>query len=128
MGRALADLRTPIRGVRQARRRRHGFLLESVEHGEHWSRFSFVGRDPRTLVLATVGSRSTGGGEIGQVPSDGNARYALEGLVGSVRSSDRHPGPPAATGQVMGFLGYDVVGRSSGFRTYRTTTGSCPAR
>ena len=29
-----------------------GFLLESVEHGERWSRFSFVGRDPTaTFVL-----------------------------------------------------------------------------
>ena len=29
-----------------------GFLLESVEHGERWSRYSFVGRDPlATLTL-----------------------------------------------------------------------------
>ena len=32
-----------------------GFLLESVEHGERWSRFSFVGRDPvATLSCATA--------------------------------------------------------------------------
>jgi len=31
---------------------RPGFLLESVEHGERWSRFSFVGRSPAATMVA----------------------------------------------------------------------------
>ena len=43
----LADLTTPGRRLRPARAATTtGFLLESVEHGERWSRWSFVGPQP----------------------------------------------------------------------------------
>ena len=49
----LADLITPVAAfARLCGDDRPGFLFESVEHGERWSRFSFVGRNPiATLVL-----------------------------------------------------------------------------
>ena len=48
----LADLETPVAAYAKLVGDGTGFLLESVEHGERWSRFSFVGRDPTaTLVL-----------------------------------------------------------------------------
>ena len=48
----LADLETPVAAYVKLVGDEPGFLLESVEHGERWSRFSFVGRDPvATLVL-----------------------------------------------------------------------------
>ena len=41
----LADLVTPVAAfLRLADDLDRGFLLESVENGERWSRFSFVGR------------------------------------------------------------------------------------
>ncbi len=49
----LGDLETPVAAYAKLVGDGPGFLLESVEHGERWSRFSFVGRDPvATLVLA----------------------------------------------------------------------------
>ena len=42
----LADLETPVAAYAKLVGDGTGFLLESVEHGERWSRFSFVGRDP----------------------------------------------------------------------------------
>ena len=42
----LADLETPVAAYVKLVGDEPGFLLESVEHGERWSRFSFVGRDP----------------------------------------------------------------------------------
>ena len=48
----LADLETPVSAYAKLVGDSTGFLLESVEHGERWSRFSFVGREPSaTLVL-----------------------------------------------------------------------------
>jgi len=49
----LADLITPVAAfARLCGDDQPGFLFESVEHGERWSRFSFVGRNPiATLVL-----------------------------------------------------------------------------
>ena len=40
----VADTLTPIGAFRAMVGDGPGFLLESVEHGERWSRFSFVGR------------------------------------------------------------------------------------
>ncbi len=42
----LADLETPVAAFTKLVGEGDGFLLESVEHGERWSRFSFVGRNP----------------------------------------------------------------------------------
>ena len=59
----LADLETPVAAYAKLVGDGPGFLLESVEHGERWSRFSFVGRDPvATLLLRD-----------GQVEVDGDA-------------------------------------------------------
>ena len=42
----LADLETPVAAFAKLVGDGNGFLLESVEHGERWGRFSFVGWDP----------------------------------------------------------------------------------
>ena len=49
----LADVETPVSAYIKLVGDRPGFLLESVEHGERWSRFSFFGRDPvANMVLS----------------------------------------------------------------------------
>src|SRR6476619_8176414 len=47
----LADLETPVSAFAKLVGDREGFLLESVEHGEHWGRFSFIGRDPALTLI-----------------------------------------------------------------------------
>jgi anthranilate synthase component 1 len=48
----LADMETPVAAYLKLVGDDPGFLLESVENGERWSRYSFVGRNPlATLVL-----------------------------------------------------------------------------
>ena len=42
----LADLDTPVSAYLKLVGDGEGFLLESVEHGERWSRYSFVGHHP----------------------------------------------------------------------------------
>ena len=51
----LADLTTPVAAFARLMGDDPGFLLESVEHGERWSRFSFVGRDPVATLLLRDG-------------------------------------------------------------------------
>jgi anthranilate synthase component 1 len=48
--RLLADTETPIRVFQQLCKDKYAFLLESVEGGVKWARYSFIGTDP-FLVL-----------------------------------------------------------------------------
>ena len=67
----VADTLTPIGAFRAMVGDGPGFLLESVEHGERWSRFSFVGRCPAATMVAR---RRSGGGDRGFAPGVGAAR------------------------------------------------------
>ena len=51
----LGDLETPVAAYAKLVGDGSGFLLESVEHGERWSRFSFVGRDPVATLVSRDG-------------------------------------------------------------------------
>ncbi len=89
-----------------------GFLLESVEGGERWARWSFVGGRPEFTLEARDGVTVVTGGSR-QIPA-GNPLEVLEHVVGaiSVPSAaelgypDDHP--PLHSGAV-GYLAYDVV-------------------
>ena len=78
---ALSDLETPVAAFAKLVGNDPGFLLESVEHGERWSRFSFVGRRPR----ATLEARGSSVTVTGEVPSsvrlDRGMLAAIEDLV-----------------------------------------------
>ena len=46
----LADFETPLSAYRKIRSGGEAFLCESVEGGEHLSRYSFVGCNPRGII------------------------------------------------------------------------------
>ena len=105
----LADLETPVAAfAKLVGTDENGFLLESVEHGERWSRFSFVGRRPRA-TLTSFGSRVEVSGEVpASVPRDRGMLAALDELLRLYRSPVI-PDLPPLQGGVMGYLGYDIV-------------------
>ncbi len=104
----LADLETPVSAFAKLVGDGDGFLLESVEHGEHWGRFSFIGRDPvLTLVARGLNVDVTGDLPDG-VPTDQGALAALESLLERFRAP-QFDGLPPFHGGVVGYLGYDVV-------------------
>ena len=104
----LADLETPVAAYAKLVGDGTGFLLESVEHGERWSRFSFVGRDPVATLELRGGVVHVDGEIPPSVPTDRGILAALDALLREYRAPII-PDLPPLQGGVMGFLGYDVV-------------------
>ncbi len=107
----LADLETPVAAFAKlvgGDGDEPGFLLESVEHGERWSRFSFVGRHPRATLVLRDGRIEVTGEIPESVPLERGMLAALDELL-RVYRSPVIPDLPPLQGGVMGYLGYDVV-------------------
>ncbi len=104
----LADLETPVAAFAKLVGDRPGFLLESVEHGERWSRYSFVGRDPVATLELRDGKITTFGPVAASVPLDRGMLAALDELLRIYRAPIIADLPPLQSG-VMGYLGYDIV-------------------
>jgi anthranilate synthase component 1 len=104
-----ADLETPVSAfLKLAPGGAPGFLLESVEHGERWGRFSFVGRDPSLVLVARDGRIEIQGVPTAEVPQDQGVLAAVEALLEAYRSPVL-PELPPLHGGVVGYIGYDVV-------------------
>jgi anthranilate synthase component I len=107
-GEVVADTLTPVAAFRNAVGEGQGFLLESVEGGEHWGRYSFVGRAPlATLTARGRQVRSSGRLEVEAETGEG-VLEVLERLLASYRSPSL-PDLPPLHGGLVGYLGYDVV-------------------
>ena len=105
----LADLETPVAAYAKLVGDGPGFLLESVEHGERWSRFSFVGRNPVATLLLRDGG-VTVDGTLPRRRADRprhprRARGAARDVPGARCIAEL----PPLHGGVMGYLGYDVI-------------------
>jgi len=56
----LADMETPVSVLKRFSQKRNVFLLESMEGGEKWGRYSFVGVDPEMLLEVDHSAGRTG--------------------------------------------------------------------
>jgi anthranilate synthase component I len=104
----LGDLITPVAAFVRLVGDEPGFLLESVEHGERWSRFSFVGRRPAATLVARGATVHVDGEVPAHVPLDRGILAAVEALLAAYRSPVLDELPPLHGG-LVGYLGYDVV-------------------
>ncbi len=104
----LADLTTPVAAFTRLVGTGDGFLLESVEHGRRWGRWSFIGRNPRARLIAR-GRHVDVEGELGvTVPRDAGILAALDVVLNHYRAPVID-GLPPLHGGLVGYLGYDVV-------------------
>ena len=104
----VADLTTPVAAFARVVGDEPGFLLESVDNGERWSRFSFVGRRP-IATLTSHGQTVTLDGELPvELPLDQGMLVALEALLDQITAPSIEGLPPLHSG-LVGYLGYDVV-------------------
>lgn len=107
----VADLETPVsvymKLVQGAAPDSVSFLLESVEHGQRWGRYSFVGVDPFLVVTSRDGVVSVQGDTFGEV----DAATPLESVrkILNAFSAPVIPELPPLIAGGVGFLGYDVV-------------------
>jgi anthranilate synthase component 1 len=90
----LADLETPVSAYAKLRGHGPAFLLESVEGGEHVSRYSFLGCNPRKVLTARAGDADP----LKQLEAE-LARYKPVAV----------PGLPPFTGGAVGYLGYEFI-------------------
>jgi anthranilate synthase component 1 len=104
----LADLITPVAAFARVVGEEDGFLLESVEHGERWGRFSFVGRRPLATLIARGRTVEVEGPLPASVPRDQGILAAVDAVLAAYRSPSL-PELPPLHGGLVGYLGYDVV-------------------
>ena len=105
----IADTETPVTALMKLAQSPHLFLLESVEGGEKWGRYSFLG----TEIMAIF--RVQGGevvieenGAVRRHPHEGDPLRLLKDLLSRYRPVHVE-GLPRFFGGAVGFLGYDMV-------------------
>ena len=101
---------SPVSAFAKLHRGRYGFLLESLEGGERWARYTFMSTDPREVYRyrgRTV-ERWTGTDGWRTVTTD---EAPLDHMARLMRQYPpvNLPGLPRFTGGAVGYIGYDVV-------------------
>jgi len=103
-----SDQRTPIEIIRNIRELGGScFILESVNGGDVWGRYTFLGYNP-TLNVYGVGDMVTikNGAEIREEKR--NPLEAVRELISKYKSAG-NPGLPPFTGGFVGYFAYDFV-------------------
>jgi len=105
----LADMETPVSAFKRVNNGRYSFLLESIEGGEKWARYSFIGFDPK-LIFTSKGS-------IGEI-REGKSSKKIQGVQDPLVllkeiMEDYRPakveGLPRFFGGAVGYVSYDMV-------------------
>ena len=105
----LADFETPVSALAKIDRGSCAYLLESVEGGEKWARYSFLGSGSPTLihgndreVIVSSGRRRR------RIPVKTDLLACLREIMLEYRPV-QVPGLPRFCGGAVGYLSYDVV-------------------
>lgn len=105
----LADVETPVSVLMKLQHKKYVYLLESVEGGEKWGRYSFLGADAGTIfrvkgdkVFVEEGAR------IISREHKGQPLKVLRDLMNRYKPVSV-PGLPRFFGGAVGFLGYEMV-------------------
>jgi anthranilate synthase component 1 len=105
----LADTDTPVSAFLKIAQSDNAFLLESVESGERWSRYSILGTDPAAIYTSRGGEVTIeSGGKTRRVRAEPDALAELERWQRSQRVEALDDLPPFWGGAV-GFVSYDAV-------------------
>jgi len=108
----LGDRETAVSVFEKLVAKQPGFLLESVEGGDRWARWSFVGWRPEFTLLARDGRCWAEGASV-EIPA-GDALTVLEQVIGRYTTPPPETVglgdlPPPLYAGAVGYLAYDVV-------------------
>jgi len=104
----LADTKTPISIFGALRKNGPCFLLESVEKGENWGRYSMIGIKPAGEIRFHDGKWDATG-EIEIPERNDNPMEVLRNLIQKYTVEIQGGDLPAYVGGLAGFLSYDVI-------------------
>ena len=127
----LADLDTPVSAFMRVCRESdskddYAFLLESVEGGERWARYSFIGLNPAFVIRAN--------NQTCERVEDGNVVHReertdpltfLEEQLGDLAWTG-HPDLPRFAGGAVGWLGWDAIRWWERLPSQHTDSGAPP--
>ena len=106
----LADALTPVLAWSTLGGGPGSYLLESVEHGEKWGRYSFVGCRPALLVRGRRGRFEIEREGVVEAQDVDDPWPALRALLAEWRPpTEVPPGLPRFWGGAVGYIGYDAV-------------------
>ncbi|NVN90227.1 MAG: anthranilate synthase component I [Desulfuromonadales bacterium] len=104
----MADMDTPVSAFRKLDDGRFSFLLESIEGGEKWARYSFLGSTPSMIVRSK-------GSCVEIIQSSGTTAMVSDNPLATIRDIMARftpvevEGLPRFFGGAVGYLGYDMV-------------------
>lgn len=102
-----ADMETPISLFKKFATEHYCYLYESVEGGERWARYSFMGRKP-LMTLKTVNSITTVQTNQDRKQYKGNPIHVLDEILKEFKS-ETFSHLPRFYGGMVGYFGYDLV-------------------
>ena len=106
----LADLDTPVSAYMKMCGGEYSFLLESVEGGEKWARYCFLGFDP-SIIVSIKGNEvvvEKNGKSESTVIAEGNPLAGLKEVLARYQPVEVE-GLPRFSGGAVGFVSYDMV-------------------
>lgn len=104
----VGDFETPVASFRKIVKDEPAFLLESVEQGERWGRYSFIGLDP-FLVMTSRDGEVSFEGNLPDLALEGKTPLEQMRTVLEHFSTPEVGGLPPFHSGAVGYLGYDVV-------------------
>ncbi|MBI4378995.1 MAG: anthranilate synthase component I [Nitrospinae bacterium] len=105
----LADLETPVSAFLKISDGEYSYLLESVEGGEKWARYCFLGSNP-SIVFKSRGEKIfiESNGVVREESVEGNPLNSLKKLMSAFKPV-KMDGLPRFFGGAVGYIGYDMV-------------------
>jgi anthranilate synthase component I len=108
----MADFETPVSAYAKLKEAGPSYLLESVEGGEHLSRYSFIGCRPRKVFICGADTTEirVSGEPVRKIQTPADPLTLIEEEMRGYKPVIL-PGLPRFTGGAVGFVGYEYAAR-----------------
>ncbi|MGD9677371.1 MAG: anthranilate synthase component I [Vulcanibacillus sp.] len=101
------DIDTPISLFKKLAQDKYSFLLESVEGGNKWGRYSFIGRNP-LMTIKSFGDSVIINKDNIVTEKQGNPLIIIKNILEEFRTP-KMDNLPDLIGGAVGYVGYDMV-------------------